>query len=194
MRTFIIILIILTGATAFAQTDLAAKQVSITIAGTSTLHDWEMNSGKAKINASVQLENGKIAAIKSLSLELPAESLKSEKEAMDNNAYKALKTKQYKTISFTLSTATVEQNGNSCKIAARGKLVIAGVTQNVVINATGSVDAHGAVTFTGSYALKMTDYKVEPPTFMFGSIKTGDAITIGFNVTLAEASNISLVP
>ena len=40
----------------------------------------------------------------------------------------------------------------------------------------------GKVQFTGSYTLKMTDFSVKPPTAMFGTIKTGDEITVKFNV------------
>jgi hypothetical protein len=38
----------------------------------------------------------------------------------------------------------------------------------------------------GSKKIKMTDFNVEPPSFMFGSVKTGDEITVTFDVTLAQ--------
>jgi len=31
----------------------------------------------------------------------------------------------------------------------------------------------------------MTDFKVEPPSFMFGTIKTGDEITVSFEAVLS---------
>jgi hypothetical protein len=45
---------------------------------------------------------------------------------------------------------------------------------------------NGTLVCKGSKRIKMTDYKVEPPSFMFGTIKTGDEITISFDVTLAQ--------
>ena len=37
----------------------------------------------------------------------------------------------------------------------------------------------------GAQQVKMTDYGVDPPTALFGVLKTGDAITISFNTTFA---------
>lgn len=45
------------------------------------------------------------------------------------------------------------------------------------------VNKDGSITFKGTYKLKMADYGVEPPSFMFGAMSTGDAITLDFDVT-----------
>jgi hypothetical protein len=37
------------------------------------------------------------------------------------------------------------------------------------------------VTFTGKKTIKMTEFEVEPPTALLGTIKTGDEVTISFN-------------
>ena len=44
------------------------------------------------------------------------------------------------------------------------------------------VSADGALTCTGTHQLNMTDYSVKPPTFMFGAMKTGDAVTLAFTM------------
>jgi hypothetical protein len=46
------------------------------------------------------------------------------------------------------------------------------------------VGADGGVTFTGSKKLKMTDYKIKPPTALMGTLTTGDDIEIVFTITL----------
>jgi len=33
--------------------------------------------------------------------------------------------------------------------------------------------------------IKMSDYGIDPPSFMFGTVKTGDEMTVSFNVNLA---------
>ena len=43
------------------------------------------------------------------------------------------------------------------------------------------------ITCTGTYNLTMTDYGVEPPSFMFGAMKTGDALTFEYNVVYKKA-------
>ena len=170
----------------FAQKEYVVKQASLAVEGTSTLHDWEMKAGNVKGQAVLLFENNKLGSIKELSVTLPVESLKSEKEAMDKNAYKSLKSSQYKTITFRF-IKTTEITANSVTI--EGRLEIAGVAK--VVSLTANYTAGGTPHFKGEKALKMSDFKVEPPTFMFGSIKTGDDIKILFDITLSESSIVS---
>jgi hypothetical protein len=42
------------------------------------------------------------------------------------------------------------------------------------------------IKFSGSYTLKMTDFKMSPPTAMMGTIKVGNEVTIKFDLTLSK--------
>jgi hypothetical protein len=44
--------------------------------------------------------------------------------------------------------------------------------------------ADRSFTISGTKVIKMTDWKVKPPVVMFGTIKTGDQITIGYNLKI----------
>jgi len=44
------------------------------------------------------------------------------------------------------------------------------------------VNKDATITCSGSEKLNMTDYNVKPPSFMFGAMTTGDAVTLDFNV------------
>lgn len=170
--------LVATAQTNFRQT----AEASVTIAGTSTMHDWTMTSKDVNCQADFVLNaDGAPTQLQRLSVTIPAESLKSHKDGMDKNAYKALKTSQHKTISFQLGNATVQGNN----ITASGNLTISGVTQKIELQATCLTQADKSIRCTGKKDLNMTDYQVEPPTFMFGSIKTGNAITLTFDVKLA---------
>ncbi len=152
-----------------------------TISGTSTLHDWTMTSAEATYDARFELSNeGTPIQLVSLTYSLPAESLKSGKGAMDKNAYNALNTDKHKKITFVLTGSAAEGSALKCT----GNLTIAGVTKPITLDADCKPGANGDMTCTAKYALKMTDYKVEPPTFMFGSIKTGDDLTLAFSINL----------
>jgi polyisoprenoid-binding protein YceI len=153
----------------------------ITVAGTSTLHAWTMTSKDTQYQAT--FENGADGTpnlLKALTLTIPAQSLKSEHSGMDKNAYSSLKTDKHKTISFSLTTASAEKGIYKCA----GNLTIAGVTKLMNIDATCQVKPDMSMRCTGSKAFKMSDFQVEPPTFMFGTVKTGDDITVSFNVEL----------
>jgi polyisoprenoid-binding protein YceI len=166
----------------FAQSYSLSGSPVVTIAGTSTMHDWTMTSTEATCQATFETDaSGNPIKIASLVISIPAESLKSGKSAMDKNAYNALKTDKNKLITFQISTAQI--NGKT--ITSNGNLTIAGTSKPIDVSATFEVLGDRSVQFKGSKKMKMTDYKVEPPTFMFGSIKTGDEITISYELKLA---------
>jgi polyisoprenoid-binding protein YceI len=70
--------------------------------------------------------------------------------------------------------------GNNYLIKAHGNLTIAGVTIAVKMDVYCRVNNDSTITCTGSEKLKMSDYKIHPPSFMMGAMKTGDAITLDF--------------
>ncbi len=174
------------GNVAGAQTQYSAATLKTTIAGTSNIHDWEMHSQKGTATAVVALNpSGGIASVSNIHFVLPAESLKSEHKKMDDNTYKALKTSKNPNISFVAGTSTLKQNGsNGFTLNTTGKLTISGVTKDVNLVAKGVMNADKSITFNGSYKLKMTEYKVDPPTAMLGAIKTGDGIEVKYNLIL----------
>ena len=167
--------------------NLAATQtVSLTIKGTSTLHDWEMKSDKGRVDVVLGLNNAKLIGLTGLRFSVEAESLKSDKTMMDNNAYKALKTNSAKYISFLATAATISQvNETSYQIRAFGKLTVAGTTKETDIVADVKYNnAEKSFVVTGTKKLKMTEYNVKPPSFMLGTVKTGDEISISFKTKL----------
>lgn len=154
----------------------------ITIAGTSTLHDWTMNSDQANLQATIETDgNGTPTKLASLSVNIPAESLKSGKSAMDKNTYTALKTDKNKQIIYQLTSSII--NGKT--ISNSGNLTIAGTSKQTSVEATFEVLGDGSLKFKGSKKIVMSEYNVEPPSFMFGSVKTGDEITLTFEIILA---------
>ena len=167
----------------------AAQTVSVLIKGTSTLHDWQMKSNKGRVEILLGLgDNAKLLGLSALKFSMEAESLKSDKTMMDKNAYKALKTSSSKNISFVLSSAAISQvNETTYQIKAIGNLTVAGTTRetDVVANLKYSA-ADKSFTVTGTKKLKMTEYNVEPPSFMMGAVKTGDEITIAFQTKITQ--------
>ena len=164
-----------------------SQEVTLIIKGTSTLHDWEMKSEKGRVEVALGVgSNAKLLGLTSLKFSVEAESLKSDKNMMDNNAYKALKASSAKHISFLLTAATITQlNETSYQIKAFGKLTVAGTTRDTdVIADVKYSGADKSFIVTGTKKLKMTDYNVKPPSFMMGTVKTGNEISISFKTKL----------
>ncbi len=128
-------------------------------------------------------ENGVITAIEDLNLTIPVNTLKSGKSSMDKNAYEALKSKTNPKISFEL----VEVLGITADtVKVKGKLTVAGTTKVIPLKAKYNIKGN-QVAFAGNHKITFTDFKIDPPTAMFNTIKTGDNLTLSFNTQFKSA-------
>lgn len=154
----------------------------LTVTGTSTLHPWEIELEDMNCKATINLIDSQIS-IENLSFEAVSESFQSEHgKMMNNKIYKALKTDKYKTVVFKADepfTATISNNSFSGKI--KGTLSLAGVSKKIVVPVTGNIDA-GSVNLSGETPLVMTQYEIEPPTALMGTINTGDDIVVHYHL------------
>jgi polyisoprenoid-binding protein YceI len=173
----------------FSQLKFSSPNASVSIKGTSTLHDWEMKSEQGKCDATFVMNNDKITGVSNLSFILGAETLKSHSSGLDKNGYKALDTKKNPSISFYMTTGTITPvDATTYQFKGTGNLTIAGNTKLTDLAATLKYNpTDKSFTVTGSKVMKMTEFKVTPPTVLFGTIKTGDQITIGFNLKVNKS-------
>jgi polyisoprenoid-binding protein YceI len=163
----------------FAQKTLTLDaKPQLKISGTSSLHDWDMVSETATGKLVAFVDGNKLTTINSLVVEMPAESIKSGKGGMDKNAYKALKTNQFKTVKFDLKSSTKNADGTW---NFTGTFAIAGATKSVTLKIK-ETTIGGQSVFEGSYSFKLTDYKITPPTALMGTVKTGDDVKISFTL------------
>lgn len=171
-----------------AQVNYRSASNNIVVAGTSTLHDWEMKSTVASVAASFEFDAaGHPVELVGINFVMDPTTLKSGKGPMDDNAYKALETKTYKTIKFSAVGGTVKPaGGNKYTITCNGMMQIAAKALSTQLTATCTLNADGSMTCTGTKAIKMTTFGVKPPTFMMGTIKTGDDLTLTFTTTLKK--------
>jgi hypothetical protein len=162
----------------------------LTLSGKSTLHDY--TSRATRMHLAVELADGvssgalaRLAgpgAVKSLVLTIPVQGMKSEKEGLDKNMYKALKAEANPNIVFRLASAAA--NGTAPgEFRLSGALEVAGQTQAVDLDVRASETAEGIV-LEGAKALVMSDYGVKPPKMLLGTIKTDPRIVIEWRLVL----------
>jgi polyisoprenoid-binding protein YceI len=157
---------------------------SVTISGTSTLHSWTMTSNAVQGSAYVTTLDGELEKLAANTFIVPVRSLKSDNSSMNDNAYEALKEDKYKDIRFVLSSSTVHRtSAGHYTVDVSGNLTIAGVTKPLTSTLTVTKSGN-SFTCTGSNSIRMTTFNVERPSFMLGAMKTGDEVTIKYNVTL----------
>lgn len=177
------------GATLAAQSSpLALDSAKITIAGTSNVHDYTATTTTITLTrAQVGAMTGetfwddvqKPGGLEAFDITIPAESLKSSKDGLDKNMYKALKTKEHKDIVFSLKS----MSGTPGALSATGLLRIAGVEREVTLPLK-TVRKGDGLAVSGTIDVLMTDYGIKPPTAMLGMVKADPKIKVTFEVLL----------
>jgi polyisoprenoid-binding protein YceI len=155
------------------------------VSGTSNLHDWEIVVNEH--SGVIDVSHSGVLIIHKLKIFLESESLKSGKKGMDKNTYKALNTNEYKNITFLLTETKdiVDLGDEKYKVKANGDLTVSGVTKNVTLDFNLKIK-EDTINIIGEKPIKMTDYNIDPPQALFGTITTGDEITIKFNTVLQK--------
>lgn len=102
---------------------------------------------------------------------------------MDANTYEAMNEPEHPSITFK-STSPLRQSGSSLRI--KGDLTIAGVTKLIEFTATEERWSKESLTVKGSHTFKMSDFGIDPPRALLGTIRTGDEVTIDFKFVMYQ--------
>lgn len=158
-----------------SQLNLNKEKSSIMIYGTSSVHDWESEAKQYTITGTKDDQS-----IKNLKVTIKTESIKSGKSIMDDKTYDALLKDKYPNIIFQAGELKIAGS----KVSGTGKLTLAGKSKSVAINGKVISNSNNQIQIEGSNKVNMTEYGIEPPTAMFGSLVTGEEVTIKYNITL----------
>jgi polyisoprenoid-binding protein YceI len=169
-----------------------SPNVSIKVLGSSNVHDWVMTSTAMESQGEFTFEGSALSALHSFKFSLAFTSLKSEHTSMDNRTYKSVNAKKYPIISYKLTSAMVSTTEkNKYMIKTKGELTIAGVTQPIMMDVTALLNADQTITCTGSEKIKLTDYSIKPPSFMLGTMKVANDLTIQFDLVYKNQTSLA---
>jgi hypothetical protein len=181
----------------------------VRIEGTSSIHDWQvegkliggfLEAGPAFPSAPGQaVPPGKVEA--RVEVFIPVRSLKSiEKdgrpysESMDDIMYGKLLQPVSPRIQYYLDDLTLkaapEKPEAPYLFDSKGRLVVAGVTNSIAMPIQVTLLGNKKLKITGNIAVKMTDFKIEPPApkIALGLIKTGDEVKLNFEWITGQKS------
>ncbi len=155
---------------------------SMQVDGTSNqTPEWSVYA--TEIQGSVGL--GEEGMVESVRLVVPSKMMKSKKSPiMDRGMYGALKADEYPEIVYELASVSdyAVSNDGTFTLNATGNLTIAAATNEIVVPVEGVHQEDGRILFAGTHSLLMTDYGLKPPSLMFGAYRTGDELTISFEL------------
>ena len=166
-------------------TALKVSDAKVQIEGESTLHKFQADASTVTVHATLkdgaQLAQVKSGALKSLELVVLVDSLQSDESKRDKTMHGDLGSDKTPNITFKLKHYAVK----GATVTAQGSLNIHGVTKDVTL--TGILATKGdGLSLSGSYGLKMSDYAVQPPVIMLGTIKVKDEVTVRYSFNLGK--------
>ncbi len=150
------------------------------ITGTSSIHDWEMAVEDYDCLVSASADENQQISIESINFSCLTESIKSHNKIMDKKAHKALDSDDHPKISFTSGEKIYANQKAIAK--TKGKLQIAGKEKEVDLEFSVNEAQASQFKVAGKIPLKMSDFGIDPPTAMMGTLKTGDEIVIHFDI------------
>lgn len=192
LTAFSALVVLTTSATALQFQSSAEGQGQVTVEGTSTLHDWDVKGTEILGVLKVDLDDFSLEGFANATVEakvrIPAGSLTSENRGMDRRMYNALETSDHEFISFVLSSlapSTLEELGSLADRAEEGALALIAKGELTITGTTHEVEfpslvywSEGAMRIDIETAIVMSDYGIDPPRALMGTIRTGDEVTI----------------
>ena len=156
--------------------------------GTSSVRNWAMSAQGITGNANFHLSpENELLDVTAFTIEVPVYNLRSKSKSLEKDAYKALKADTFPSIDFALTSAQFKPSGfEHYVILLHGNLTMAGVTQPITLKASAALLRNGSIVCTGSLPLTFSDYGMIRPSFLFGSMKVNDAMTLDFNLILVH--------
>ncbi|MCX6147030.1 MAG: YceI family protein [Candidatus Kapabacteria bacterium] len=165
-----------------------SKSFSMVVSGTSTLHDWHSPASKSNATGDFIVAGSELQKINSMYVEVESKSIKSGKDGMDEKTWDCIKADEFPKVTFNLSsTKAITKAGAEFTIDAMGNLKLAGTSSPIDMQVKAKVLANGDVEISGVKKIKLSQFKLERPSAMLGTIKCGEEITLTFTVVLKKA-------
>lgn len=186
----IILSVALISLNSFGKTyELSETGNEIIIKGTSNLHNWSMEVVTSNCVAEFDIEGVQLKNITNVDFTCKSKDIRSNNNLMDRKTYEAIRAERFPEINFTLlSSNGLVSAGREFNGTLKGNLTVAGTAREIVVPFEGILNNDNTISVEGSVELKMSDFKIDPPTALLGALKTGDLITITFSLKLSGRS------
>lgn len=169
-------------------------QTKISIHGTSTMHDFQCEAGLVAGQVAFGTDeaagaNAMLSGLQDVSVSVPVDKINCGNGTMDKKLREALKSSNAPLVKYTLGDASVVSGPDSDgyhALKTSGKLLLAGQERPLEMTVRGKQMPDGRFQFTGRKEIKMSEWGIKPPTAMLGTMKTGDQVTVVFEVLAAN--------
>jgi polyisoprenoid-binding protein YceI len=163
------------------------EDYALKIKGTSNVHDWTMEAESVSGMAVARLGDNGLQGFDRVNITVQSKQIESGKRIMNNKTYDALEADDHPTIFYELiSVSNLKSSGEQFSGKATGKLEIAGESSITTVPFEGRWVDDNTFRVNGNFSLEMTDFGIDPPTAMLGTLKTGNKISLKFEFTFNQ--------
>jgi hypothetical protein len=179
-------------------------QSSVRVDGTSNVHDWNVKgisiggqiTFKAEVAADASAKQLREAIVAkpaaTADVKIEVKNLESGKKDMDKKMYEAMNADRVPTIQYQLKELALMDDARADQQVfdawTSGTLTINNVARDLKMPMRLTVVDAQHLRISGETALKMTDFKVKPPTALLGAIRSGDRIKVQFEWNVVRAA------
>lgn len=171
---------------ALAQTTYTVTSDSkVWVDGKSNKSDWTVDGTAVTGHVTMTDDTSLDEVVMNVSSKLKAPRGPIMQRLMDQ----ALQVTNYGEVTYEMTSATpAEVDGladNMMAFNTMGNLTLVGVTQEIEMLVQGEKMDGDQIKFTGTHTIDMADYKIKPPSAMFGSLRTGKEVIVNFELLVA---------
>lgn len=188
---------------------VASAGSNLTLEGSSNVRDWRCNGatleGRMEVAAPLsqinelidRIEDGDVARLDpraasfpqpDFRLRVPVQSLRCGNRQMERDMYRALRSEQNPVIDFQFRELVggVEHDidGGLYRATISGVLTLAGAKRTVSVPVEAVRIARDRFRLRARLPLRMTDFRVTPPTALFGLVQARDDLVVTFDLYL----------
>lgn len=176
---------------------IASTPNEMSVEGGSTVHDWscpiESLGGSVKIDTAATEDGAPISGVTGTQVQVPVDAIQCDKDTMNEKLREALQMNSYPEVYFSLKDAQVSPLPDSgdawFEVDATGELILAGERRQIDLPVQGRRLDDGALRLTGSHTIRLSDYDVDRPSAMLGTITVSEEVTVHFDVTATPDAN-----
>jgi hypothetical protein len=168
----------------------------LVLEGSSNVAAWRCSGttldGQMEVAAPLDAMDSVMQGVEEFTLRVPISTLRCGNRQMERDMYRALRSDSYPTIEFEFAqlVGAVTREGAAGRFKARinGVLALAGARRAVSLDVEAEQLPNGRYLLRARLPLRMTDFRITPPTALFGMIKANDRLVVQFDLVLQKTS------
>lgn len=165
---------------------LIGNESKLEISGRTNIQSWDATVEISDYNIRVAEKENELPLFRLFTVAMPVESIDSGNSRQTSSIHEYLKADEHPEITFELtSKIDITPANGTYKTEAEGILTVAGESRDIKVKGTLESLDDAKIRISGNYEMKMSDFNVERPTALLGTIRARDEMKVSFDLALS---------